>query len=88
MRTNFYSVPLKSGLIVEAGVYSSVVDFRQNDVWVAEHERSYDRSQHILDLEHYVEVLEIKPGALRGYKPLAHWRVQGRQPASLLARIA
>ena len=82
VRTNFYSVPLKSGSIVEARVYSSVVEFRQGDVRVAEHERSYDRSQHILDLEHYLEVLERKPGALRGSKPLAQWRAQGRWPAS------
>lgn len=82
VRTNFYSVPLKSGSIVEARVYSSVVEFRQGDIRVAEHERSYDRSQHILDLEHYLEVLERKPGALRGSKPLAQWRAQGRWPAS------
>jgi transposase len=82
VRTNFYSVPLKSGSIVEARVYSSVVEFRQDDVRVAQHERSYDRSQQILDLEHYLEVLERKPGALRGSKPLAQWRAQGRWPAS------
>ena len=82
VRTNFYSVPLKSGSIVEARVYSSVVEPRQGDVRHAEHERSYDRSQHVLDLEHYLEVLERKPGALRGSKPLAQWRAQGRWPAS------
>ena len=82
VRTNFYSVPLKSGSIVEARVYSSVVEFRQDDVRVAQHERSYARSQQILDLEHYLEVLERKPGALRGSKPLAQWRAQGRWPAS------
>jgi hypothetical protein len=36
----------------------------------------------VLDLEHYLEVLERKPGALRGSKPLAQWRAQGRWPAS------
>ena len=40
------------------------------------------RSRQILDLEHYLEVLERKPGALRGSKPLAQWRAQGRWPAS------
>ena len=82
VRTNFYSVPLKAGSVVEARVYSSVVEFRQDGVRVAQHQRSYERAQQILDLEHYLEVLERKPGALRGSKPLAQWRVQGRWPAS------
>jgi len=82
VRTNFYSVPLKPGSVVEARVYSSVVEFRQDGVRIAQHERSYERAQQILDLEHYLEVLERKPGALRGSKPLAQWRVQGRWPES------
>lgn len=82
VRTNFYSVPLKPGSVVEARVYSSVVEFRQNGVRVAQHERSYERAQQILDLEHYLDVLEQKPGALRGSKPLALWRAQGRWPES------
>ena len=82
VRTNFYSVPLKPGSVVEARVYSSVVEFRQDGVPIAQHERSYERAQQILDLEHYLEVIERKPGALRGSKPLAQWRVQGRWPAS------
>jgi hypothetical protein len=41
-------------------------------------ERSYDRARQILDLEHYLDVLERKPGALRGSKPLAEWRAEGR----------
>lgn len=82
VRTNFYSVPLKPGTLVEARAFSSVVEFRQDGLRVAQHERSYDRSQKILDLEHYLDVLERKPGALRGSKPLAQWRAQGRWPAS------
>jgi hypothetical protein len=80
--TNFYSVPLKAGTVVEARAYSSMVEIRHNGVAVAQHERSYQRSQQILDLEHYLEVLERKPGALRGSKPLAQWRAQGRWPDS------
>jgi len=82
VRTNFYSVPLKAGSVVEARVYASVVEFRQDGVRIAQHQRSYERAQQILDLEHYLEVLERKPGALRGSKPLAQWRVQGRWPES------
>ena len=82
VRTNFYSVPLKPGSVVEARVYSSVVEFRQDGVPIAQHQRSYERAQQILDLEHYLEVIERKPGALRGSKPLAQWRIQGRWPES------
>jgi transposase len=80
--TNFYSVPLQAGSVVESRASSSQIEFRLNGVPVAQHERSYKRAQQILDLEHYLEVLERKPGALRGSKPLAQWRVQGRWPES------
>jgi hypothetical protein len=82
VRTNFYSVPLKPGTVVEARLCSSQVEFRQNGLLIAQHERSYDRAKQILDLEHYLDVLEQKPGALRGSKPLAQWRAQGRWPDS------
>src|ERR1017187_5065428 len=80
--TNVYSVPLQAGSVVESRASSSQIEFRLNGVPVAQHERSYKRAQQILDLEHYLEVLERKPGALRGSKPLAQWRVQGRWPES------
>jgi hypothetical protein len=82
VRTNFYSVPLKPGTVVEARLCSSQVEFRHNGLRIAQHERSYDRAKQILDLEHYLDVLELKPGALRGSKPLALWRAQGRWPES------
>jgi hypothetical protein len=36
----------------------------------------------VLDLEHYLDVLERKPGALIGSKPLAAWRERGLWPDS------
>jgi hypothetical protein len=44
----------------------------------------------VLDLEHYLDVLERKPGALIGSKPLAAWRQRGLWPESydrLLAQL-
>ena len=44
----------------------------------------------MLDLEHYLDVLERKPGALIGSKPLAAWRQRGLWPESydwLLAQL-
>ena len=46
--------------------------------------------QQVLDLEHYLDVLERKPGALIGSKPLAAWRQRGLWPESydrLLAEL-
>ena len=79
---NSYSVPLKPGSMVEARAYSSLIEFRHAGKRIAQHQRSYGRAEQVLDLEHYLEVLERKPGALRGSKPLAQWRAQGRWPAS------
>jgi hypothetical protein len=36
----------------------------------------------VLDLEHYLDVLERKPGALIGSRPLAAWRKRGLWPPS------
>lgn len=82
VRTNFYSVPVRSGDVVEARVHPARVELWQEGECVARHERCYGRQQQILDLEHYLEVLERKPGALAGSTPLAQWREQGRWPAS------
>ena len=49
---------------------------------IARHERCYERCQQVFDLEHYLDVLERKPGALIGSKPLAAWRQRGLWPAS------
>ena len=50
---------------------------------VARHGRCYGRGHQILNLEHYLDVLEKKPGAMAGSTPLKQWRDAGRWPASL-----
>ena len=37
----------------------------------------------MLNLEHYLDVLERKPGAMAGSTPLAQWRAAGRWPECL-----
>jgi hypothetical protein len=49
----------------------------------ARHTRCYGRGHQILDLEHYLDVLEKKPGAMAGSTPLQQWRQAGRWPACL-----
>lgn len=82
VRTNAYSVPVDPGRKVQAKIRPTMVELWYEGRCVATHERCYGHQQDILNLEHYLDVLEHKPGALRGSKPLAQWRKLGRWPAS------
>jgi transposase len=82
VRTNAYSVPVAAGRTVEAKITPTAVQLWYEGRCVATHERCYGRYQEILNLEHYLDVLERKPGALAGSKPLAQWRQLGLWPAS------
>ncbi len=82
VRTNRYSVPLTPGTKVEARVSADHVELWHEGECVARHERCFSRLQQILDLEHYIDVLRRKPGALAGSTPLAQWRQAGRWPES------
>lgn len=82
VRTNWYSVPVRAGTTVRAVVRPAAVEVWHEGRCVAAHARSYSRQQKILNLEHYLDVLERKPGALAGSTPLEQWRAQGRWPAS------
>ena len=80
VRTNRYSVPLRPGTTVEARINADSVELWHEGKRVARHERCYRRQQQILDLEHYLDVLERKPGALAGSTALVQWRQAGRWP--------
>src|SRR5262249_12776756 len=77
-----YSVPVQAGTPVQVQLGAAHVAIWHAGRCVAQHERCYGRYQEILDLEHYLDVLEHKPGALAGSKPLEQWRQLGRWPAS------
>jgi transposase len=81
VRTNAYSVGAKVGKTVQARIYSSFVELWQDNQCVGRHERSYEKYHQVLNLEHYLDVLEHKPGALAGSKPLEQCRQMGRWPA-------
>lgn len=81
--TNFYSAPVGAGTEVQVKVYAAHVEIFHQGKAVARHERCFGRYQKVLNLEHYLEVLTRKPGALAGSTPLAQWRAQGRWPGSL-----
>ncbi len=80
VKTNAYSAPVKAGSRVEARAYPLHVELWHAGRRVARHERCHQRRQHVLDLEHYLDVLGHKPGAFAGSKPLAQWREAGRWP--------
>jgi hypothetical protein len=80
--TNFYSAPLPVGTAVEVKVYSSYVEVWYQAKCVARHERCYERHQKVLELEHYLDALIRKPGALAGSTALEQCRAQGRWPGS------
>jgi hypothetical protein len=80
--TNLYSAPLPVGTEVVVKVYSAYVEIWHQAKCVARHERCYERHQKVLELEHYLDVLTKKPGALAGSTALEQCRAQGRWPAS------
>jgi hypothetical protein len=69
VKTNFYSVPIQSGVRVEARVHPLHVEVWHAGRLIARHERCHSRRQHVLDLEHYLDVLSRlarSPGPSRG----------------------
>jgi len=80
--TNFYSAPLPMGTSVEVKVHSAYVEIWYQAKCVARHERCYERHQKVLHLDHYLDTLSKKPGALAGSTALEQCRAQGGWPAS------
>jgi len=80
--TNTYSVPLPAGAQLQAKAYASRIELWHAGRCVAQHERCYRRQQQVLDLEHYLDILYRKPGALAGSKPLEQKRQAGLWPPS------
>jgi transposase len=83
VKANWYSAPLSPGLRVSAVVGPSEIEIRHDNRGAARHPRCYGRGHQILNLEHYLDVLERKPGAMAGSTPLQQWRQAGRWPDCL-----
>ena len=81
-RTNAYSTPLAPGTKAQLKLTAATVEVWYAGRCVARHARCYGRYQHVLELDHYLDVLEHKPGAFAGSKPLEQWRRAGRWPVS------
>jgi hypothetical protein len=80
VKTNWYSAPLSPGWRATAVVGPLEIEIRHDNRCAARHPRCYGRGHQILNLEHYLDVLEKKPGAMAGSAPLQQWRQAGRWP--------
>lgn len=78
VRTNFYSTPLRPLTYVRVRILPAFIEVIDKGRVVARHDRCYKTRQQLLDLEHYLDVLERKPGAFAGSRPLQQWRETGR----------
>ena len=76
---NRYSVPCEwAGQMVSTRLYPGRVDVAAGDVLVASHARQTNRGQTAYDWQHYIELVQRKPGALRNGAPFLD------MPATLL----
>ena len=69
---NRYSVPCELvGQMVSIRIYPERLDFVAHDAVVASQPRSFERKQVRYDWQHYIPLIERKPGALRNGAPFA-----------------
>ncbi len=84
VRQSRYSVPVGLvGLRVAARIGAREVIVSHRGREVARHQRSYERLAVVARLDHYLDLLRDKPGALAGSLALAQERERGAWPAVL-----
>ena len=67
-----YSVPCELvGQLVSIRIYPERIDLVAHDAVVASHPRSFERNKVRYDWQHYIPLIERKPGALRNGAPFA-----------------
>ena len=81
IRQNRYSVPVAlAGVRVQARVGAREIVISRDRREVARHRRLHGRFQTAARLDHYLELLQRKPGALKGSLPLHQERERGGWP--------
>jgi len=82
VRQNHYSVPVAlAGLRVQARIGAREIVISRGRQVVARHPRLHGRYQTAARLDHYLELLRIKPAAFKGSLALRQERELGRWPA-------
>lgn len=80
--TNQYSIPIKlANCRVEVRLYAQHLECWHNGQRVAQHVRSYGKYKVFAALDHYLELLRLKPGAFSGSLPLAQAKANNQWPA-------
>ena len=80
VKRNRYSVPCRwANRRISVRLYSDRLDLYGDDAWIAGHIRLLDRDQVSYDWQHYLPLLERKPGALRNGAPFTE------MPSALLS---
>jgi hypothetical protein len=83
IRQNRYSVPVSlAGLKVAARIGAREITISHAGAVVARHERLHGRFGTSAQLDHYLELLQRKPGGLERSLPLAQQRDRGGWPAA------
>jgi len=78
VRQNYYSVPARyAGRRLNVRLSATTVEVLDGPVVVAAHERAAGKYAEILVLDHYLEVLRYKPGALPGATALTQAKAAG-----------
>jgi transposase len=78
VRQSFYSVPVRYvGRRLPVRLTGHTVEVLDGTKVVAHHERAFGRYAEVLVLDHYLEVLKTKPGALPGATALAQAKAKG-----------
>jgi transposase len=78
VRQNYYSVPARfAGRRLPVRLSATTVEVLDGPQVVARHERAAGKYAEILTLDHYLEVLKYKPGALPGATALAQAKAAG-----------
>src|SRR5215510_13959208 len=78
VRQNYYSVPARyAGRRLNVRLSATAVEVLDGPHVVAAHERAAGKYAEILALDHYLEVLKYKPGALPGATALAQAKAAG-----------
>ena len=68
---NRYSAPELVGQMVGIRVHPERIDLVAHDAVVASHQRSFGRTETRYDWQHYIPLIERKPGPLRNGAPFA-----------------
>jgi hypothetical protein len=79
VRQSFYSVPVRyAGMRIPVRLGAETIEALDGTTVVARHLRAVGKGAEVLDLDHYLETLHYKPGALSGATALHQARTSGR----------